>query len=265
MIKKSVLATLFVAVMCVFATPAQAQFKKMGKSLGKVAKDAGKAAQDMATDAAMEMGANKASDKIIEFMDNNNTVVAEDSDYAKRLKTIVGSNFASVEGKTLDIKVYENEEANVITLNNGSIRLYSGMLDLLDDSEVKALLALQAGQISTGNVRDNLVKAASGESAEGAGAAQMEKMMSFSGDKFGSVVNELLQLPYTAEQNAAADKAAKDYLKKEGGNAEAYTSLLSKIQALGQIDLDADDLDEEDATVIKATAASKFVTVNKLR
>lgn len=265
MLKKSIFATLMVAMMCVFATPAQAQFKKLGKSLGKAAQDAGKAAQDMATDALLEKGANTASDKIVEFMDNNNTVVAADSDYAKRLATIVGSNFASAEGKALDIKVYENDEANVIALNNGNIRIYSGMLDILSDDEVKALIALQAGHITSNNVRDNLLKAASGDSAEDAGAAQVEKMLSFSGDQFGSIVNELLQLPYSAEQNKKADKFAKDYLKKEGGDAEGFNSLLTKIQSLGQIDLESDDLDEEDADVIQATVASKFVMANSAR
>lgn len=266
MIKKSIFATLLVAAMCAFSTPAQAQFKGLGKSLGKSAKDLGKAAQNMATDAAMEMGANKASDKIVEFMDQNNVVVADDSDYAVRLKSIVGSNFADIDGKALDIKLYENDEANVIALNNGSIRIYTGMLDVLSDDEVQAVIALQAAQINAGNVRDNLLKAATGESAENAGSAQVEKMVaSLSVDQIGTIINELVQLPYTQEQNVAADKIAKDYLKKQGGDVDAYSTLVTKIQAVSLVDLEADDLDEEDETVVTAVALSKFANVNKLR
>lgn len=265
MIRKSILATLMVALMCVFATPAQAQFKKLGKSLGKAAQDAGKSLGDAATDAALEKGANVASDKIVDFMDNNNTVAADDSEYVVRLKEIMGDKFKSAEGKDLDIKVYENEEANVISLSNGDIRIYSGMLDILEDEEVKGLIALQAGHITSKNVRDNLMKAVSGESAEDAGAAQVEKLLSFSGDQFGSIVNELLQLPYSVEQNKKADKFAKDYLKTQGVDVAGFNSLLTKVQTLGYVDLDAEDLDEEDAKVMQATAASKFVLVNKVR
>lgn len=132
MIKKSFIATLIVAAMCLFATPAQAQFKNLGKSLGKAAKEAGKAAKEMATDAALDMGANKVSDKMIEFMDQNNTLSAEDSEYTTRLKTILGDQFTNVEGKALDIKVYENAEANILTLNNGNIRIYSGMMGSIE-------------------------------------------------------------------------------------------------------------------------------------
>lgn len=258
MIKKSFFATLAVAALCMFATPAQAQFKKLGKTIGKAAKE-------KATEAGLEMGATKGSEKIIEFMDQNNTIAAEGSDYAKRLKTIVGDKFTTIGDKTLDIKVYENEEANIIALHNGSIRIYSGMLDLLDDNEAKALLALQAAQIETGNVKDNLLKVALGENAQNAGAAQIEKMLAGGDDKIGSLVNELVQLPYTKEQNEAADKLAKAFLGRQGGSEDAYSALLSKIDTLGQIDLEADDLDEGDATVIKAMAASKFVTANKVR
>lgn len=265
MIKKSIFATLMVALMCAFTTPAHAQFKKLGKSLGKAAESAGKAVGDAATDMVLEKGANTVSEKVVEFMDNNNTVVADDSEYTTRLKRIVGDNFKTVDGKNLNIKVYENEEANIISLNNGEIRIYSGMLDILEDDEVKALIALQAGHIESDNVRDNLIKAASGDSAEDAGSAQIEKMLSFSGDQFGSIINELLQLPYTAEQNKKADKIAKDYLKKEGGNVEGFNSLLTKIQSLGQVDLESDDLDEEDDNVIQATVASKFVMANNAR
>ena len=265
MIRKSFLATILVAVMCMFATPTQAQFKNLGKSLGKAAKQAGKAAQNMATDAALEMGANKVSDKIIGFMDQNNTISADDSEYTTRLKTILGDNFTDVEGKALDVKVYETQEANIVTLNNGSIRIYSGMMDMLDDDEIRALIALQAGHINSGNIRNNLLKVASGDNAESAGAAQIEKMLSFSGDKLGSVVNELLQVPYTAAQNKEADKFAKSYLSSNGGDSSAFSSLLSKFQGLSQVDLESDDLDEADETVIQASAASKFIQANSLR
>lgn len=266
MIKKSFFAMALAVAMCLFASPAQAQFKNLGKSLGKAAKDAGKAAQTMATDMALETGANKVSDKLVEFLDENNTVAADDSEYTKRLKTILGDKFTDVEGKALTVKVYESDEANILTLNNGNIRIYSGMMDLLSDDEVKALVALQAGHINSGNIRENLLKAVSDdENAGDAAGAQIEKMLSFSGDKLGSIANELIQVPYTEEQNKEADKFAKGFLTKNGGTTEAYTEMINKFQDLGQIDLEDEELDEESESTIQATSASKFLKANSLR
>lgn len=265
MIKKSFFATVLVAAMCLFASPAQAQFKNLGKSLGKAAKDAGKAAQDMATDAAMEMGANKVSDKLIEFMDQNNAVSADNSEYTTRLKSILGDKFTDVEGKPLTVKVYESAEANILALNNGNIRIYSGMMDLLSDDEVKALIAMEAGHINSGNVRENLLKVASEDNAGSAASAQLEKMLSFSGDKFGSIANEIIQIPYTEEQNKKADEFAKTFLKSNGGSVDAYSALLSKFRTLSQVDLEAEDVDAEAESTIQATAAAKFIQANSLR
>lgn len=266
MTKKSLVATLFVALMCVFAVPAHAQFgKSLGKSLGKAAKDAGKAVQDVAEDAALEAGANKLSDQIIEFMDKSNTLLGEDSEYTQRLKEVMGSKFTSVDGKTLNVAVYESDEANVIALNNGNIRIYSGMMDVLSDEELQALIALSASQISTKNVRNNLMKAATGENVENATSAQLEKLLSFSGENMGTIVNELVQTPYTEKQNSEADKAAKKYLKDQGLDASLLTDLLSSMQQLNRIDLEGDDLDEEDEDVVKAAAMTKFLKANTAR
>ena len=240
--------------------PASAQFKKLGKNLGKVAKDAGKAVSDAAGNMAEDMAANKVSDKVITFLDANNTVADANSDYTKRLNTVL-ADFTTGESKTLTYGVYLSNEANVISLNNGNIRIYSGMMDILSDNELKALVATQIGYIESGAVRANLIKAASGNNASDAAASQLEKMLSMSGDKLGTVVNELLQVPYTAAQNTAAETSAKKLLKEKGVKADVLQDLAIKFANLKAIDLEDEDLDEEDANVIKAQMLSKYLNV----
>ena len=152
--------------------PASAQFKKLGKGLGKVAKDAGKAVTDAAGSMAEDMAANTVSDKVIAFLDANNTLADANNDYTKRLNKAL-ANFTTGESKTLTYGVYLSNEANVISLNNGNIRIYSGMMDILSDTELQALVATQIGYIETGAVRANLLKAASGDNATGAATAQL--------------------------------------------------------------------------------------------
>lgn len=267
MVKKQILATLILVAASL--APAQAQFKNLGKILEKTVDktvDAvTKKATDMATDAALEVGANKASAPIVKFMDSNNKVSADDSEYTTRLKEVLGENFRDVENKPLDIQVYETNEANVVTFNNGSIRIYSGMMDLLSDEELRALIAMQAGHIKTGNVRNNLLVAVSGENIDGMTEAQLEKVFSFSGSKIKTIANEILQLPYSREQNRNADNYAKKFLKRNGGDDSDYSKLISRLRTLTLVDLDSKSLDAEDETVQQASAASSFIKVNSLR
>lgn len=259
MLKKTILSIVTILAMVLLAVPANAQRKGLGKTLSKSAKDAGKAVKDAAGDMAADMTAQKVSEKIATFMDDNNTVSAEDSEYTKRLNTLVSSKYASVEGNALTYKVYENEEANIITLADGNIRVYSGMMDLLSDDELLAVIANQIGHFQNKDVRDNLMKVASEDNAGQAAGSQLEKMLSFSGEKLGSVINELLQVPYTEEQNKAADKFAFDLLKKNGNNTAGLASALNKFAELEANDaaILADEDSEEEVSV-----AGKYIGVN---
>lgn len=254
MTKKLFLATVVVAIMCSFTLPANAQFGKALKNAGKsVTKAVGDAAGDMAAD----MAANKVSVKIVEFMDNNNTIAGEDTEYYKRLAGLVADNYVNVDGLSLNYKVYENPEANIIATADGSIRIYSGMMDMLSDEELTAVIATQIGHLANKDVRDALLKVVSEDNATKASSAQIEKLLSFSGDKLGSVINELLQVPYTDDQNKKADTYAYTLLSKNEGSAEGLVSVLRKFAELESADQDVTDNEEGELS-----AAAKFIGVN---
>lgn len=256
MTKKVFLATALVAVMCALSLPVNAQF---GKALKNVGKSVTKAVGDAAGDMASDMAANTVSVKMVEFMDTNNTVAGEDTDYYKRLAKLVGTDYINVDGLTLNYKVYENPEANIITTADGSIRVYTGMMDILSDDELLAVISTQIGHLANKDVRDALLKVASGDNATKAGTAQVEKLLSFSGDKLGTVINELLQVPYSDEQNQKADTFAFDLLKKNKVSTDALVSALNKFAELEASDKAASESEEEGAEI---STAAKFIGVN---
>ncbi len=254
MIKKTFLAASVVAVMCVCATPAQAQF---GKALKNVGKSVGGAVTAVAGDMAADVAANKVSDNIVVFMDNNNKVSADNSAYTKRLASIVGTNYVTVDGLSLNYKVYESAEVNVLACANGCIRVYSGMMDALTDDELLATIAIQIGHIVNKDTRDALMKVASQGNAANATSAQLEKMLSFSGDKMGSIVNELIQIPYSDKQNKAADEYAFNLLKNNKKDTKALVSALQKFATMEEMDKKA----ETDANA-PVSGAAKYTRVN---
>lgn len=254
MTKKVFLATALFAVFCVLSLPANAQF---GKALKKATKSVSKAAGDMAGDMAADVVANKVSTQIVGYMDQNNTVAGEDTDYYKRLAGLVATNYINVDGLSLNYKVYENAEANIITTADGSIRIYSGMMDMLTDDELVAVIATQIGHIANKDVRDALMKVASEDNATKASTAQLEKLLSFSGDKLGTVINELLQVPYTDDQNKKADTYAYTLLEKNQGSADGLISALQKFAELEIADNEATESEDGETSV-----AAKFIGVN---
>lgn len=253
---KKVVISFFALVMAVFMFDANAQF---GKNLKKVGKSIGKVAGDVAGDIAADMAANQVAANIVVFMDNNNNVSADDSEYTKRLASIVSPNLVSVDGLELNYKVYESPEANILACANGCIRVYSGLMDVLTDNELAAVIATQIGHIVNKDTRDALMKVATEENAGNAASAQLEKMLSFSGDKLGSIVNELIQVPYTDEQNKAADKYAVKLLKAKKIDSEALYTALEKFAAMEENDKKAEQ-DEEGE--LEFSPASKYLKVS---
>ena len=251
MIKKILMSATLAAIMCAISVPANAQFGKALKGLGKAAKET---ATNMASDAV----ANQVAQKVVNYMDQQNTVAAADSEYAKRLETIVG-NYKSVDGITLNYKVYENPEMNILACADGSIRIYSGMMDSLTNDEVLAVIATQIGHIANKDARNSLLQVASGDNAEKATSAQLEKMLSMSGDGLGTIINELLQVPYTLDQNKAADIYAVKFLKSNKKDASALASALTKFADMEVADAEAAEADE----FAETSPAAKYISVNK--
>lgn len=250
---KNYFSIALIALACVFAIPANAQ---LGRSLKNVGKSVAKSVGDVAGDMAFDIAANKVSEKIVNFMDNNNTVASDDSEYYTRLANLVSSKYVSVDDMSLTYRIYESPEANIITMADGSIRVYTGMMDMLTDDELLAVISTQIGHLANKDVRDALLKVASEDNATKASGAQLEKMLSFSGDRLGSIVNELLQIPYTDEQNQKADAYAFNLLAKNGNDTEALVTALSKFAELEAADEEAAESEEGEFS-----AAAKFIGV----
>ena len=246
-IKKGLLISGLMFVLGLIAFPANAQ-------LSRTLKNVGKTVEKVAGDVAGDIAANKATAKIVAFMDQNNTISEEGT---TKLNAIVGK-YTSVDGLALNYKVYESAEANIMALADGSIRVYSATMELFNEDELLALIANQIGHIANNDVRDALLKVASEDNASDATNAQLEKMLSFSGDKLGSVINELIQIPYTDTQSKAADKFAFDLLKKNGNKTEALHSALEKLAEMEAADKAA--LAENELADVSPIA--KFTKVN---
>ncbi|MDE5813860.1 MAG: M48 family metalloprotease, partial [Muribaculaceae bacterium] len=78
--------------------------------------------------------------------DAKNTVCGANDPYTKRLATIV-SGITSVEGIPLNFKVYRTNDINAFACADGSIRVYSGLMDVMSDDEVLGVIGHEIGHV----------------------------------------------------------------------------------------------------------------------
>lgn len=99
---------------------------------------AGKSAVQAAT--LSDADVMQLSDKSCAELDGRSKIAAPKSKYALRLARIVKSMPKTVEGVTISYKVYETKEVNAWAMNNGCVRVYSGLMDLMTDDEVRGVV-----------------------------------------------------------------------------------------------------------------------------
>ena len=68
------------------------------------------------------------------YQDEQSVIAAADSPYTTRLNKLT-SGIKSTDGLKLNFKVYQSEEINAFACGDGSIRVYSGLMDAMTDEE----------------------------------------------------------------------------------------------------------------------------------
>ena len=80
------------------------------------------------------------SDQACQEMDSKATIAPANSEYAKRLTTIANALGNNINGQPVNYKVYMAKDVNAFAMANGCIRVYSGLMDMMTDNEVEAVI-----------------------------------------------------------------------------------------------------------------------------
>ena len=80
------------------------------------------------------------SDQACTEMDSKATIAPASSEYAKRLSKIASALGDNINGQPVNYKVYVAKDVNAFAMANGCIRVYSGLMDIMTDNEVEAVM-----------------------------------------------------------------------------------------------------------------------------
>ena len=229
--KKSIFSVCVSALLLLGSMPAMAQFN-IGKAAGgatKVLKAATLTDADMA----------KYVKEYIAWMDEHNHVCDAKSPYTKRLNRLT-QGLTSVEGIPLNFKVYYVTDVNAFACPDGSVRVFSSLMDAMTDEELLGVIGHELGHVahkdSKKGFRTALLTSALKDgiaSTNGAAAALSESQL-------GSLGESLLNATYSQKQESKADGYGYEFLKKNGKNPWAMALAFERLKKL-----------EEDAGVQK--------------
>ncbi|MDE6371721.1 MAG: M48 family metallopeptidase [Duncaniella sp.] len=213
-----------IAVMCM-ANTASAQLK-IGKMVSAAAK-AGKALT--LTDAQM---ANYCKESV-DWMDTHNKVSDADSPYTKRLAALT-DGITDADGIPLNFKVYEVIDVNAFACPDGSVRVFSSLMDIMDDDELMGIIGHEIGHVmkhhSKNAFKQQLLTGAAKDAIASTGgvAAQLTE------SQLGALGESLAGAKYSQKQENEADDCGYDFLVANGRNPWGMVKAFEKFLEMEQ-------------------------------
>lgn len=170
--------------------------------------------------------------RIAAQMDAKAPVAPAASPYTQRLNALTASCREDA-GLALNYKVYLTREVNAFALPDGSIRFYSGLMDLMTDDEIRYVIGHEIGHVQSGHARKRMQLAmGSGAARQGlaaAGGTAGALAQSDLGDLFVKVV----QAQHSQANENEADDYAMRFLSRRRHDRGAAVTALEKLDKLG--------------------------------
>ena len=199
---------------------ASAQIKLNSKGIGALEKGV-KAVTFSDADAS------RLAKEAVAYMDTHNTVASEKDPYTIRLKKIFAKH-KNEGGLALNFKVYKVSDINAFACADGSVRVFSSLMDIMTDDELLGIIGHEIGHVANKDSRDAVKSAYKREAMMDAAASQSGVVNSLSESQLGSFAAAILDSKYSRKQESEADEYAYNFMKQHNYKVTALASAFNK-------------------------------------
>ena len=166
------------------------------------------------------------------FVDNKAKIAPAGSTYALRLQRLVKDH--SSEGEHhFNYKVYMKPEVNAFAMADGTIRINSGLMDMMDDGELRFVIGHEMGHVVHKHIKKKMLLAYSGSALRKAIASQDNLAGDISRSVIGSFTESLVNAQFSQQEEREADDYGLHFLIKKGYSRDSAVSALKKLATLG--------------------------------
>jgi putative metalloprotease len=159
----------------------------------------------------------------VDKMDAENKVAAPTDPYAVRLARVFGK-YTQGEFYTLNYKVYLTKDVNAFATADGSVRVFSGLMDVMDDNQLIAVIGHEIGHVHNHDSRDAMKALYQKEALIDAVASQSVKVSAVTDSQLAKIGSAMIDSKYSRKQESEADLFAYDFMKKNGYDVNAEES-----------------------------------------
>lgn len=164
----------------------------------------------------------------VDQMDRQNKVLPESSPYVKRLRKLT-AKCKQVEGTSLNFKVYQTSDINAFACPDGSVRVYTGLMDIMNDDELMGVIGHEIGHVGKHHSRKALRNQLLTGALRDAIGASGSSIAILTDSQLGAIGESLMNAKYSRKQETEADNYGYDFLVKNGVNPYGMVSAFEKL------------------------------------
>jgi putative metalloprotease len=166
-------------------------------------------------------------------MDRQNKVCGEGSKYTKRLRRLT-QGMKDADGIKLNFKVYQTTDINAFACPDGSVRVFSALMDVLRDDELLGVIGHEIGHVALRHVKSAWKDALLRSAASDLIGSQSETWAAVSDSYLGDVASAALSAKHSRYHETQADDYGYDFLKESGKNPWAMGLAFIKLKSISQ-------------------------------
>jgi metalloprotease len=177
--------------------------------------------------------AQKLSKAAVDKLDSEHVIAGPTDPYTIRLNKIFGK-YSSGYGMTFNYKVYVIKDVNAFATADGSVRVFSGLMDVMDDNELLVVIGHKIGHVVNHDSRDAMKAAYQKEALIDGAASQSKTVASVTDSQLGKLGSAMIDSKHSRKQESEADLFAYNFMKKNGYDVNAVESAFSILAKMSE-------------------------------
>ncbi len=173
-----------------------------------------------------------ASRQMRAYEDKKRTVPPAGNKYAKRLARLTAKH-VNEDGMKLNFKVYMVNDINANASPDGSIRIYSGLMDKMTDAELLGVIGHEIGHVKHKHSLSEMRTAYMASAARKAASSSKGALGAIADSDLGSLAEAVLNAQYSQSQETESDDYGLAFMKKHKYDAKAMESAFRKLGSGG--------------------------------
>ena len=166
-------------------------------------------------------------------MDTHNEVAGPDTEMGQRLERLT-ANVKKVSGLDLNFKVYNVVDVNAFACGDGSVRVCGGLMKIMDDDEVFAVIGHEIGHVVHSDSKDAMKNAYLTSAAKNAAGAVSGTVSKLTDSQLGDMAQALASAQYSQKQEYEADEFGFQFCIDYGRDPYGMSNSLNKLLQLSE-------------------------------